>query len=312
MAEVDAEGNVNVSRFRPKLAGPGGFVNISQNAKSVFFLATFSPKTQTVIEDGRLRIVQDGASRRFVDHLQQLTFSGRYPLERGQSVHYITERCVFRLGPAGLELSEVAPGVNIEDDVLAYMEFKPIVPENVAVMDPRIFRDEPMGLARWTPLTMEERLTYDAERNVVHVNFEGLRTATPDDVQELAAFLDRAFSRFGHRVHVVVNYDNFELLPPAEDAFFAMVRRNTERYFLSSTRYSTNAFYRHLLGEQFTNARLSQRIYPSIAGVQADLPDRTNSEGPSQAPADQVRQRRPAPGHRCLQPTHVGEYARSR
>jgi hypothetical protein len=134
------------------------------------------------------------------------------------------------------------------------------------------------------------------------------RTLHPRNV----AILDRAFSRFGHRVHVVVNYDNFELLPPAEDAFFAMVRRNTERYFLSSTRYSTNAFYRHLLGEPFTNAQLSQRIYPSIAGVQADLPDRTNSEGPSQAPADQVRQRRPAPGHRCLQPTHVGEYARSR
>lgn len=275
MAEVDAEGSVNVSRFRPKLAGPGGFVNISQNAKSVFFLATFTPRTQTVIENGRLRIVQDGTTRRFVERLQQVTFSGRYALERGQRVHYITERCVFRLTPAGLELTEVAPGVDIEDDVLAHMEFKPVVPDEVGLMDPRIFLDEPMGLARWAPMTMAERFTRHAD-GCVYVNFEGLRLATEADVEELEGFLDAEFRRIGHRVHVVVNYDNFDLESSAQDAFFAMVRRNAERYFLSSTRYSTNAFYRHLLGRQFARAQLDQLIYPSFAEARRAIAPRTD------------------------------------
>jgi propionate CoA-transferase len=265
MAEADGRGDVNVSSFRPKLAGPGGFINISQNAKAVYFMATFTPRTHTVIEDGRLRVVEDGPARRFVERVQQTTFSGRYALQRGQSVHYVTERCVFRLTDAGLELVELAPGIDLEKDVLAHMEFMPVVPDEIGVMDPRIFSEEPMGLAHRSPTTMDERLVYDPDRNVLYVNFEGLRLETVEDAKELAAYLDRRLAAFGHRVNAVVNYDNFELAPSAEETFFAMARRNTERYFLSSTRYSTNAFFRHQLGERFTEASLGQRIYSSFA-----------------------------------------------
>jgi propionate CoA-transferase len=271
MAEVDREGNVNVSRFRPKLAGPGGFINISQNAKAVYFMATFTPRSQTAIEDGRLRVVEDGLAKRFVNQIQQVTFSGPYARQRGQSVHYVTERCVFRLTDAGLELVELAPGIDLERDVLAHMEFKPIVPDEIGVMDPRIFLDEPMGLAHRSPLSLDERLVYHAQDNVLYVNFEGLRIETVEDAKQLAAYLDRKLAGFGHRVNVVVNYDNFELAPSAEETFFAMVRHNAERYFLSSTRYSTNAFFRHQFGERFTSASLEQRIYPDFATARAGV-----------------------------------------
>jgi propionate CoA-transferase len=127
MAEVDAEGNVNVSRFTPKLAGPGGFINISQNAKALWFMATFTAGAKVAIGDGRLHVVADSATRRFVRRLQQRTFSGAYARRRGQQVHYVTERAVFRLTDAGLLLTEIAPGAELDRDVLAHMEFAPAI-----------------------------------------------------------------------------------------------------------------------------------------------------------------------------------------
>ena len=148
MAEVDAEGNVNVSRFKPRLAGPGGFINISQNAKTLWFMATFTAGTKVAVGDGRLQVLADTPLRRFVGRLQQRTFSGAYARRRGQQVHYVTERAVFRLTDAGLLLTEIAPGVDLERDVLAHMDFAPTVAADLREMDPRIFRDEPMGLSR--------------------------------------------------------------------------------------------------------------------------------------------------------------------
>ena len=125
LAQVDAEGNVNVSRFGRKLAGAGGFINISQNARKVVFAGTFTAGgLEIAVEDGRLRIVREGKSRKFVEAVEQITFSGAYAAETGQPVFYVTERCVFRRTPAGMELTEVAPGIDIERDILAHMGFK--------------------------------------------------------------------------------------------------------------------------------------------------------------------------------------------
>ncbi len=149
MAQVDSRGNVNVSRFGPKMAGAGGFINISQNAKSVYFLGTFtSGDQQFYIEDGALSIHQEGAYRKFVQSVQHLTFSGTYAIERGQKVFYITERAVFRLTEKGPELIEIAPGVQVEKHILSAMEFEPRIAPNLRLMDVRIFRPERMGLER--------------------------------------------------------------------------------------------------------------------------------------------------------------------
>ncbi|QCI64137.1 acyl CoA:acetate/3-ketoacid CoA transferase [Phreatobacter stygius] len=147
-AEVDASGNVNVSRFGDRIVGPGGFINISQNAKTVIFSATFTAgKSELAWDDGAMRIVKDGPQAKLVQAVEQITYSGPYGAERGQRVLYVTERAVFRLGPGGVELIEVAPGVDVERDVVGRMRFRPIISPELKLMDPRLFRPEPLGLA---------------------------------------------------------------------------------------------------------------------------------------------------------------------
>src|SRR3712207_1032956 len=145
MAEVDGEGNVNVSRFGTRLAGAGGFINISQKARAVYFLGTFASRARIAIENGNLRILEPGRSK-FVERVGQVTFSGEYARSRNQTVYYITERCVFRLTEEGLELVEIAPGVVLGRDILSQMAFRPTIPDNIRSMDARIFAGEKMGL----------------------------------------------------------------------------------------------------------------------------------------------------------------------
>lgn len=148
-AEIDASGNVNVSKFNGKLIGPGGFINIAQNAKKVCFMGTFTAGgLREHIENGQLIIHQEGRIFKFKKQVEQVTFSGRYALEHGQSVLYITERAVFQLTGAGIELIELAPGVDIERDVIEQMEFRPIVSPQLRPMDARIFQEGIMQLNR--------------------------------------------------------------------------------------------------------------------------------------------------------------------
>ena len=261
MAEVDGEGNVNVSKFGPKFAGAGGFINISQTARNLYFMGTFTSKAEMEVGDGKLEIVEEGPGKKFVKRVDQITFSGTFARQQGQTVYYITERCVFELTEEGLKLIEIAPGVDLERDILDQMEFTPLVPDVVPKMDATIFQEEPMGLSLGAPVDLEERLNYDAKNNALYVNFEGLSIETEEDAEKLAGFLDQELSSLGRRVHVVVNYDNFYLAPRARRTFFEMVEHNEENYFLSSTRYSTDAFFRHQLKEEFTEADLEQRIY---------------------------------------------------
>ena len=147
LAEVDAQGNVNASKFGTKFTGPGGFIDISQNTKDVCFVGTFTAGGLVEeVRDGKLVIVKEGRQNKFLKSVQQITFSGEYASEAKQNVMYITERCVFKLTPDGLLLTEIAPGVDLEKDILAHMEFKPLISENLKLMDERIFSEELMGL----------------------------------------------------------------------------------------------------------------------------------------------------------------------
>jgi propionate CoA-transferase len=137
--EIDAEGSVNVSSFAGRFAGVGGFVNISQSAKRVVFCCTFrAGGLQVEAESGVLQIVQEGAHCKFVNEIAQVCFHGPTALVRGQEVLYVTERAVFRLTQNGLELMELAPGIDLQTQVLQQMEFAPRV-ESYAEMSPECF-----------------------------------------------------------------------------------------------------------------------------------------------------------------------------
>ncbi|MBS6365858.1 MAG: 3-oxoacid CoA-transferase [Clostridiales bacterium] len=147
LAEVDAEGSLNVSKFGPKAMGAGGFINIAQSTPKVVFCGTLTAVGLEIeAKDGRLAILKEGKVRKFVKKLQQVTFSGPYAVESGQEILYVTERAVFRLTREGLMLTEIAPGIDLQTQVLDQMEFLPLVSPELKQMDPRIFRQQPMGL----------------------------------------------------------------------------------------------------------------------------------------------------------------------
>lgn len=149
LAQADQDGNINVSKFGPRIAGCGGFVNITQNAKRVFFCGTFTAGGLAVeFEDGALKIVKEGREKKFIDHVEQITFSGAYASKTGQPVLYITERAVFELRADGVYLTEVAPGIDIQTQIIDQMGFVPRTDGQPKLMDARIFKDELMGLGK--------------------------------------------------------------------------------------------------------------------------------------------------------------------
>ena len=262
LAEVDAEGHVNVSRFGPKLAGAGGFINITQNARRLIFAGTFTAGGLDVeVKDGKLRIVKEGRSRKFVKKVEQITFNGAYAAENDQPVLYVTERCVFRRTKEGMELVEVAPGIDIERDILAHMDFKPIV-RKPATMDLRIFRDEPMQLDETLlGLGLAQRLSYDVERNVLFLNLEGMHVKTRDDVDRVRRVMEERVQAIGKKVALVVNYDGFVIDAAVADTYAAMVRYMETNYYTTASRYTTSAFLRLKLGETLSRRRVQAHIF---------------------------------------------------
>ncbi|MBU3136402.1 acyl CoA:acetate/3-ketoacid CoA transferase [Clostridium gasigenes] len=147
LAQCDKNGNINVSKFGPKIPGCGGFINITQNAKKVVYCGTFTAGGLKVeIKDRKINITNEGKFNKFVSEVEQITFSGEYAANIGQEVLYITERAVFILSKEGLVLEEIAPGVDLEKDILSHMDFKPIISADLKLMDDRIFVDDLMGL----------------------------------------------------------------------------------------------------------------------------------------------------------------------
>ncbi len=146
LAEMDEAGNLNVSKFHGKVMGPGGFINIAQNTPFVIFTGTFTAgKADIRVEDGKLHIEKDGSVLKFKKAVEQISFSGKMAVKNHQRVMVVTERAVFELTEEGLVLTEYAPGVDVEKDIIEKMEFRPLVSKNLKVMDRALFQEEPLG-----------------------------------------------------------------------------------------------------------------------------------------------------------------------
>ncbi len=146
MAQADKNGNLNVSRFGTRLAGCGGFINITQNAKTVIFIGTLTVGAEVAVTNGKMTIVKEGRDKKLIERVEQITFSGDYAREVGQRVLYITERAVFELRKEGVTLIETAPGVDLQKDILDQMGFVPHIAPDLRLMDQRIFLEKPMGI----------------------------------------------------------------------------------------------------------------------------------------------------------------------
>jgi propionate CoA-transferase len=248
LAQADAQGNLNVSRFGPRLAGAGGFINISQSAKKVVFVGSFCA----------------GTTRKFVRAVEHRTFSGDVARAHGQTVLYITERCVFKLGAQGLELTEIAPGLDLQRDILALMDFEPRIPAPPALMDARIFRPEPMQLRpEMLRLPMEARFAFDAAQGVFFANFEGCTVRNAADVAQIRSLLLAQLQPLGQPVPAIVGYDNFTVLPDALEAYVDMAREVAAAHYSRVSRYTTSAFMRAKLGDALRQRGVAPHIFES-------------------------------------------------
>ena len=272
MAECDEHGNVNTSKFGGRLNGCGGFIDISQNSRAVVFAGTFTAGGLDVqIAYGKLKIMQEGRVRKFVKNVEQITFSGTYASQKTQPVIYVTERCVFQLTPGGLELIEVAPGIDIEKNILAHMDFKPII-NKPHPMDRRIFIDEPMELlAELQNLKLSERIKYDSDRNILFLNLEGWSVRKKSDIDDLRKMLVAACVAAGRRVNSVVNHDGCRIAEDLYDAYAEMIEYMVQHHYLTTARYSTSAFMRLKMQEALDKRGLQPHIFERAEEAHAFL-----------------------------------------
>jgi len=265
MAQCDAAGNVNVSRFGSSFAGCGGFINISQNARKVCFLGTFScGGLEIEFSNGRLRIVCEGRSLKFVNAVEQITFSGSQASKSGQQILYITERCVFRLTSDGLLLQETAPGIDVERDILSKMGFAPLLARPMGTMDPRLFEPAPMGLREALfSRPLSERIAYDAQRGILFINFQGLALRSEGDLAEVRRAVESCCEPLGRPVKAIVNYDGFSVPPHLMEPYADLVRELCDRFYSEVTRYTSSAFLRLKLGSTLATHQVKPHLFES-------------------------------------------------
>ena len=179
-----------------------------------------------------------------------------------------------------MELTEIAPGVDLQRDVLERMDFQPIV-RNLRLMDERIFRPQPMGLREdLLRLPFDTRFEYDAAQNVLFLNFEKLEVKSLDTVNRIRDKVRALCEPLGHKVHTVVNYDGFDLTPEVENAYTEAVKDLVDKYYRSVTRYTTSSFLSVKLGDALAKRGLAPHIYETAQEAEAAAHLRDNPPSP--------------------------------
>lgn len=261
-AQVNAAGNVNSHKFGSRVAGCGGFVDISQNSKRVLFMGTFtSSGLELAVENGRMKIVTEGKIKKFIDNCDQTTFCSQFAGPQGQEIFYITERCVFKLFEGKLELIEVAPGIDLEKDILTQMEFRPLI-RKIEPMNKRLFQEPHMGIrSEFLLKELKTRVRYDEARNLLRLNFNGLEIDSQDDVENIRTILTELCTSVGKKVNTIVNYNAFKVSDPLFNEYLAMGKSIIEKYYRKSARYSANAEARVRFTDEFQSRKLPPNMF---------------------------------------------------
>ena len=207
------------------------------------------------VVEGAIDIRSEGVTRKFLTAVEQITFSGARASRLEQPVLYVTERCVFELSGEGLKLVEIAPGIDLERDILAQMSERPVIGE-LRIMDDRIFQEREMDLRiDLLHLKLPERIAVDAKTGQLFLNFEKMRVRSIKEILRVEQLVSQTCEPLGARVDVVANYDGFQIDEMLEAEWARMVARLTERYYENVSRYSGSAFMRMKLQKVFPNAR---------------------------------------------------------
>lgn len=251
MAQVDRHGNVNVSKFGSRIAGAGGFINISQNANRLLIMGAFTAGgLEIAIDQGKLKIQQEGKISKFINEVEHITFSGGLAADTGQPVLYITERCVFSITKEGLELIEIAPGIDLEKDILAHMEFQPII-RSVKEMDARIFLDQPMQLrTEMVEMPINKRISLDKDLNKLSINLRALTLRSQAEVFEIKHCIEDLCKEHGKPVDIMAWYDGFEVSDKLKQEYLSMMDSIDEKYYKSLVHYTRDPFIRLRFGAE--------------------------------------------------------------
>jgi propionate CoA-transferase len=262
LGEVDVLGNVNVTRLGKKLTGPGGFVDISQATHRVNLMGNFTAGAEVDVVDGKLVILKEGKTKKFVKKVREITFSGESAITLKQRVKYITERCVFTLGKNAqtgapeVVLSEIAPGIDIEKHILPMMEFEPIIPAGgPMIMDECIFLPKPMNLREKSFVPrIGDRLTYYESTNTLYVNLSHIRVSSDEILEAIFAALHSKCKTIGKKVDMIINYNGFDIEPDFSEEYGRRAELFNKECVLSNRRFSSRAFRMHQLGEKLNIA----------------------------------------------------------
>jgi propionate CoA-transferase len=242
---------------KDRLTGPGGFIDISQSTNVVMFMSplTAGGLDVSTTEQGNLTINQEGKIKKFVNEIGETTFSGDEAVRRGQKVLYVTERAVFRRSSKYpvLELIEIAPGIDLQKDVLDQLEFEPVISPNLKLMDRRIFKDRKMNAATEIFGSFRDRFSYHAQDNVMFLDLFGINLNTEDDLIWffgcLREKLDEIKKEHG-KMNMVINYDGLNLSGSLEDKYWQMAQAIADDFYLSVRRFAGGAFHHAQLGKK--------------------------------------------------------------
>jgi propionate CoA-transferase len=224
------------------------------------------------IEAGKLILDKEGEGKKFIQEVEHRTFSGEQAIKSKQEVIYITERCVFRLEEKGVTLIEIAPGIDLEKDILSQMDFPPVVSEYLSLMDARIFADAPMGLRpELLGIPFEDRFTYDASKNIFFINFEGLIIRQEGDIQDIVNAVKRHLDGLSHKVAAILNYDRFDITPELADTCAEALKKIAERYYSVVTGYTSSTFLRAKLNDTLKMHDVDLKLYETFSDAKEHL-----------------------------------------